>query len=158
MGTKLRNNLKEPRTYELQLRHGSVRQKVGFINRSPETSTLQVERRQLPQSVTFMAAGTKGDTVEVPDLLVRCEPFLSLLANGALTNLDAPKESAKDAKSRQLQAAKVANAPKSKESQSAPKDAAKTSAKALAAPKNDQPAADAKKPKPTANNEQRKDA
>lgn len=128
------------------------------MNRSPETSTLQIERRQLPQSVTFMAAGTKGDTVEVPDLLVRCDPFLSLIANGALTNLDAPKEPAKDAKSRQLQSAKQDAAPNQKESQGTAKDAGKTAAKSLPAPKNEQPAADAKKAKPTANNELRKDA
>lgn len=158
MGTNLRNNIKEPRTYELQLRHGSTRQKVGFLNRSPEATTLQIERRQLPQSVTFMSAGTNGDTVEVPDLLVRCEPFLSLIANGALTNIDAPKEPAKDAKSRQLQTTKAAIAPKTKESQSMLKDAGKTAAKAAPAPKNEQPAADAKKAKPTANNEPRKDA
>ncbi len=92
---RLKNQLREPRTYEIPLAAGAghVRQDVTTVRRSfaraGENLTLQsaarTQSRVLPPSVTLMAAGTKGDTSgPLPDNVQHVQPFKGLIEARAL--------------------------------------------------------------------------
>jgi hypothetical protein len=98
---RLQNALREPRTYEIPISAGAghVRENVTTVKRSlaqptgsvPAGSlTLQISAprtrtRQLPKSITLMAAGTAGDTSDaLPDTVQHADPFKGLIAKRAL--------------------------------------------------------------------------
>ena len=108
---RLKNLLREPRTYEIPIsaNAGHVRMDVTTVKRSLarptgdaapagsltlQTGKPRTVRKVLPPSVTLMAAGTEGDTSDVlPDHVQHVEPFASLIARRALVVLPEAKPS-----------------------------------------------------------------